>query len=123
MCYDRECRDRAPRPTVKILNAGAAIINMHVIRLAIIGTGRKPETAVMHPAQVAAIADIMESIILTGTTDEERIRLAKKFIEESPPVTIAGIPIVQDPSLPPTVIEFRDSAGMISRIENLAVPA
>ena len=109
--------------SVKTLNACGSCITMNLIRMAIIGTGRKPEAAFMHPMQVVQVLALAEAIALAECHDQsERGMVARKMVTESPIMTIAGIPIAQAPDFRNDIIEFRDEQGIISRIENLARP-
>jgi len=91
--------------------------------MAIIGTGRKPEAAVMHPKQVCGIVALAESIAIAECHDDaDRARLARKMVAEAPILTVAGLPIVQDTESPEDVIVFKDAQGAISQIICLAVP-
>lgn len=102
------------------------MITTHLVRVAVIDSEKKPETARMHPAQVCAIAWLYEAAAVESVQELhslEDIDAVRHLAKEYQPVEFMGMKIAKDAAMPQDQIEFLDENGdLIGRIERLAIP-
>lgn len=102
-------------------DANGARVSPLMGRLAI-GAAQRAHTSaakfVTHPAQVPLIVEL--SVTIAGPLKDQK---AAEEATADRDLTFCGLPLVEDPKMPETVIELRDkTGGVIARIKNLAVP-
>ena len=80
-----------------------------------------PEWAQAHPIQRLVLTDVYQSISIIEAkelSEEARADIkAKRY-----PMTIGGIPLRENSSMPDDVIEFYQGTDLVGRIFNLAKP-
>lgn len=111
---------------MKTVNAYGSGITPHLARVAVIGTGKQPETVHMHPAQLCSIESLFEIVAIESIKDLksiEDLEAVRRLAKEYQPSTFMGIRIEQDVTMRADLLEFRDKSGaVIASITNLGIP-